>query len=60
MPPRQPTTGGPYHAVVRGPDGFDLNVSGSAAVVAAQLRAAAAQIAPAEVKINYRDGTTQR
>lgn len=53
---RQPTTGGPYHAVIRGPNGLDISISGSAEIVAAQLRAVAATLHPVEVKINYRDG----
>lgn len=55
MIPRQPTTGGPYHAVVRGPDGLDINVSGPAELVALQLRAVADAISPKRPTVNYRD-----
>jgi hypothetical protein len=33
----QPTAPGPYHAVVRGPDGMDISISGSALMVGSQL-----------------------
>ena len=52
-PGPQPTRPGPYHAVVRGPDGLDVNISGSAEVVGAQLRGLAEVLAP-------RPGVTRR
>lgn len=45
----QPTTPGPFHAVVRGPNGLDVTVSGPADVVAAQLRSLADALDPRRV-----------
>jgi hypothetical protein len=56
----QPTTPGPYHAVVRGPNGLDASVSGPADLVAAQLRALAEALSPPRpayrLEQNHRDG----
>jgi hypothetical protein len=47
----QPTVPGPYHAVVRGPNGLDASVSGSPEIVGAHLRAMADVLDPCRVVI---------